>query len=377
VSYDCKILEDSISEIGKRLTTMQVTFPRFILAEVNTHRALSRNSASSRAIPFSKQLQRVMENPFIPERFPINGKGMQPQGYYEEISIDHQKAKEAWLKARDYAIKQAKKLAGIEEAWLEDSGSDFRSDKPQYLHVHKQIANRLLEPFQWHTVIISATEWANFFKLRTHTDAQFEFKRIADLMYDCYHARNQNKYENNACSLHDFHPTIQKLKAGEWHCPLVFEEDDRLIDTYIDYFRDMLSTETEELDKFIELKKQISVARCARISYLTHDNKRDIEKDFDLFDKLVGGDPKHTSPTEHVATPEHLELTEREYSVYKRILDDPTDEDHLWVKESCQVASFNNKYWFLPRIGNYFGWKQMRKEFPDENCTSFIKEAYA
>jgi thymidylate synthase ThyX len=353
MGYSAKILLDSISETGKRLTTFEVTFPRIVLAEFNTHRMFSRNSASSRAIPFSKQLKRVMEDPFIPERFPINGKGMQPGGYYEPTSIDHQKATEVWLKARDQVIEQAKKLVGEDYAWLEDSKHDFvGGGYPRYLHVHKQIANRLLEPFQWHTVIVTATEFDNFFKLRTHTDAQAEIKTIADLMYKHYHFKDSGYAE--------YQPKL--LKSGEWHLPLVSNEDISHVSHYLGYgdkyltwnhYTDALGKIAEE---FLEILKQISVARCARVSYLTHDGIRDIVKDLELFERLKTSG--HFSPFEHVAQP----------SFY--IVGDPENAARDYSRGYSR--SLDNKYFDL-RNGNFVGWRQMRQDLLNENCEHFRK----
>lgn len=281
MSYSCKIIKDSISGAGKRLTTMEITFPRIVLAEFNTHRMFSRNSASSRAIPIRKMLDKVLINPFIPDRFPRNGKGMQPGGYFEQGSQGYDKALAIWLNARDRMIDAVENLGEKE--------------------VHKQIANRLLEPWLWHTVIVTATEWANFFKLRTHTDAQEQIKIIADLMYDAYH--NPSKPPQQILYYPD-------ASGAEWHTPYV---DDGEFDS---------ST----------LAKQVSVARCARVSYLTHDGKRDPDKDIELFRRLETSN--HWSPFEHVARPELATV----------------------------------------RSGNFVGWFQFRKEYNNENATAFIKE---
>src|ERR1044071_5604729 len=130
MSYSCKILLDSISETGKRLTTFEITFPRIVLAEFNTHRMFSRNSASSRAIPFQKQIDRIREDPFIPEKFPINDKGMQPNKYVEKGSIEYDGARNQWIVCRNAAIHYAESL--------------YHKNL-----IHKQIVNRLLEPFMW------------------------------------------------------------------------------------------------------------------------------------------------------------------------------------------------------------------------------------
>lgn len=241
--YAAKILADSISTSGHRLSTMEVTFPRFILPEFNTHRAFSRNSASSRAIPIEKMIQRVMENPFVPEWWGANQPGMQAE---EEIGHP-QTARYEWLLARDSAVQRAKTL--------------------MRLGVHKQLVNRPLEPFQWHTVIVSATEWQNFFDQRCHPDAQPEIREIAERMQ---------------IALNDSSPTV--LQSHEWHTPLLPDEDDLLkVYDHADLLR-------------------ISAARCARISYLTHD-RQEVEKDLKRFEKLVNHRPIHASPLEHVAKP--------------------------------------------------------------------------
>jgi thymidylate synthase ThyX len=331
--YEAKILLDSISETGKRLTTFQVTFSRIVLSEYNTHRMLSRNSASSRAIPFLKQLSYIVSDPFIPDQFPINGKGMQPLEYYSIDSVEHKLATGVWLSARDSMIEHAKKLTGNLPAGYESSGSDFRSDKEIFLNVHKQIANRLLEPFMYHTVICTASEWDNFFKLRTHSDAQREIKRIADMMYDLYHS-NYNPVLSSP-------QNVQYLKEGEWHCPLVTKEDEKLID---DYIAENLGHESIIDSTNLEIKKKISAARCARVSYLTHDGVRDIFKDLELFARLTASG--HWSPLEHVARPFFVKVP----SVFGQ------DEHYqdLWS-------------------GNFLGWKAYRKEFKEENCTNFRK----
>ena len=138
--YAVKILADSIAPSGVRLTTMEITFPRFILAEINTHRALSRNSASSRAIPTEKNIERALQSPFIPE-FNERVVGMGVGDVLPDAEQAH--ARNAWLAARNSAVAAARAL----------------------LHVDKSRANRLLEPFMWQTAIVSATDWANFFRL--------------------------------------------------------------------------------------------------------------------------------------------------------------------------------------------------------------------
>lgn len=139
------IVADSKNEFGNRLTTMLVTFPRYILAELNTHRMLSKNSASSRAIPHEKLIKAVKEKPFIPIAWQKNHSGMQGTEYCTERQ--HEVLNNAWLVARNKALEQAEYMI-------------------KYADPTKQIINRLLEPFMYHTVLISATEYSNFFALR-------------------------------------------------------------------------------------------------------------------------------------------------------------------------------------------------------------------
>ena len=153
--YHAKVLFDSIAN-DQRLVTIEATFPRWILAEFNTHRMLSRNSASSRAIPPEKLIPMVTDTPFVPT-FNKRVKGM---GVGEEMGILEQRdCVDAWLGSRDKAVEAANTLIKV--------GAD------------KSRVNRLLEPFMWHSVVITATDLDNFFALRDHIDAQPEMQMIA------------------------------------------------------------------------------------------------------------------------------------------------------------------------------------------------------
>lgn len=236
-----KIILDSISEYGKRLITYELTYPRFIHAEFMTHRVFSRNAASSRAIPIEKMIKKVEEDPAQVVWWGKNQSGMQAK---EELGVFAiALCKENWDVHKNNTIKMVKELSDI--------------------GLHKQIANRLLEPFMNITVICTGTEWDNFFRLRAHKDAQPEFQKLAFSMLKDY-------YES----------TPSLVNHGEWHMPY-------------------LTIEEQELD--LELKKKISVAKCARVSYLTHDGTRDYTKDLELYERLQSSG--HFSPFEHVATP--------------------------------------------------------------------------
>lgn len=241
MAYSARVLLDSVSPLGVRLTTLEVTFPRFVLAEFNTHRSFSRNSSSSRAVPTPKLIERVEHDPAMPLEWGRNKAGMSAS---ELLGGDEAAAARAtWLRARDDAVARAREL-------LE-------------LNVHKQELNRLLEPFLWHTVIVTATEWHNFFELRCAPNAQPEIRAAALRMRD---------------AIADSSPRV--VGRGEWHAPLL-QDDERALDP--------------------ETQRRVSAARCARVSYLTHEGKREIEKDLELYERLKSD--RHLSPFEHVATP--------------------------------------------------------------------------
>jgi len=241
VGYNARVLLDSVSAHGVRLTTFEVTFPRFVLAEFNTHRSFSRSSASSRAVPSSKLIERVENDPVVPLEWGRNKAGMSAS---ETLSAQEaEEARSEWLRARDDAVRHGRKL-------LE-------------LKVHKQELNRVLEPFLWHTVIVTATEWENFFELRCAPNAQPEIRRAATLMREAI-ATSQP----------------QSIGNGEWHTPLL-QDDERGLE--------------------VETRKRVSAARCARVSYLTHEGRRELAKDLELYERLK--QDRHLSPFEHVATP--------------------------------------------------------------------------
>ena len=285
--YKAKILLDSLGPSRERLTTWELTYPRFVHAEFMTHRLFSRNAASSRAIPIERMIDRVTSDPVIPIYWGKNHKGMQAR---EELTVEEQKiARVMWLGARDRAVTSCKALV--------------------QLGVHKQLANRLLEPWMWITVICSATTFDNFFHLRCHPDAQPEIKLLADMMQREYYTHQ---------------PT--SVPAGAWHAPLVMPDDIELIKAYLKTLEPQSSSFE---DAFTETVKKVSTARCARVSYLTHDGKRDITADVELHDRLALSG--HWSPFEHVA----------------------------YALEASH------------RIGNFFGWKQYRKNFSREHVSRF------
>lgn len=277
-----RILADSVNPDGCRLTTMEWKYPRFIHAEIMTHRKLSRNSASSRAIPLSKMIANVIENPVFPLHWGKNQKGMQADqelGWEQKIL-----AARGWLHARDHAITQAKYMEGI--------------------GIHKQLGNRLLEPWMWITVILSATNFENLFALRCHPAAEPHFQNLA------YKIRTA--YDKSA---------PDPIPWGGWHLPLWQKNSG----SQEDYLGDWAGED--------KAPAKISAGRCARVSYLTHEGKRDPIEDLRLYDQLASHKPMHASPLEHPAQAV-----------------DPKKYDG------------NFKDW-----GNFDpGWLQLRKMLPDE-----------
>ena len=258
-----KIVADSISKSGKRITTFELEYPRWILAELNTHRQFSRNSMSSRAIPVNKQIQQIIENPATPVFWGLNQTGMSAKEEHSNVEL----CKGAW---KDIA-KEYEAFAGV----LKEQ------------NLHKQIVNRLLEPFQRMKTVLTATEFDNFFKLRLAPDAQPEIQELARCMKE---AMDLNKPEF--------------LKEGEWHTPYVehFRGSDG--DAELIYIVDNIGVSLEDA-------KSISTSCCAQVSYREIDSSYD--KAMSVYVKLgLNTDHAHLSPTEHQATP----IPEKMWTVY-------------------------------------------------------------
>jgi hypothetical protein len=249
---EVKIIADSVNDYGNRLTTMQLRYPRFIHAEFMTHRVFSRNARSSRAVPTKKLIEEVRNTPVMPVHWGQNQPGMQADNELTSRAMDD--ARSYWLKAATEAANVALQM--------------------ENLGVHKQVVNRILEPFLHIDVVVTATEWSNFYALRRHKDAQPEIKALADLMWTAQQASKP-----------------RRLKHNEWHLPYIMDE----------HMPDAI---------------KISVARCARVSYKTFDGTAPkLEEDLKLYEKLVGAYPMHASPAEHQAKPAST---------------DGTDDTHLW-----------------------------------------------
>ena len=239
MNFKAEIIADSIGISSPRLTTFELTYPRCIHSEFMTHRVFSRNSASSRAIPVAKMIRDVEESPFIPIHWGLNQKGMQASKEVE----DSKTCVAIWLAARDDAVKHAKRLMNY--------------------GIHKQVINRLLEPWMWITVVARSSEYKNFFKLRCHEAAEPHMQKLAYMM--------RAEYEAHLPCM---------LEPGEWHLP------------YVD-----LDTTDDGILWDVLVKK--SVARCARLSYLQQSNSWTLDEDVALHDRL--SEAGHWSPFEHQA----------------------------------------------------------------------------
>lgn len=235
-----KIIADSITEDGNRLTTMQLMYPRFIHEEFMTHRVFSRNASSSRAIPIAKMIASVRQAPAMPIHWGKNQPGMQAD---EEVgSYEKHLAVEIWRQAMTNACRSAEALAN--------------------LGVHKQVANRLLHPYQHIHVVVTSTEWDNYFALRNHSNADPSFELLAGKMLDLYETS-----------------TPTPVAFGDWHLPY-----------------------TQDSDGAVPVRIIKSAASCARVSYTNHEGKESTpEKDSKLYLRLILADPPHMSPVEHQA----------------------------------------------------------------------------
>jgi thymidylate synthase ThyX len=281
---EVRVIADSENLWGQRLVTFHVKFHRFILAEVNTHRVFSRNYRSSRAVPSKKLIDEVRANPARPVAMEANKPGMQGGD-----PLDQERSTAAFMMWQEAAMTAANFAAELDR-----------------LGVHKAWVNRVIEPYLFVYGIISSTQWANFFALRRHPDAQPEFKVLADQM---------------AIKMNESRP--RTLLAGQWHLPFIQDDEQRL---FIDYA-------VEHHMDYLDVVRRVSAARCARTSYRDFDGSvAPISKDMELYDKLVVRDSVHASPLEHQATPD----------------------------------SMVDGQWLTPILhGNFRGWNQFRRMIPN------------
>ena len=296
-----KVIADSVCPQGVRMTTMEIEYPRFILAELNTHRMLSKNSASSRAIPVKAMHEFIKDNPAMPVSWGKNQPGMKAN---EQVgSAVATEAEQIWNRAKDDALHWSDALA-------------------HKLAIHKQIANRITEPWMTMKTVISGTEWNNFFHLRNHADAQPEIKALAEAMTVAYTT----------------HLPVP-LKPGQWHLPYI---------TIAEYVpTGELQYLNNNFDPIpLEDAKIISASCCAQVSYRKNDDSFDKAKK--IYDQLILSEPVHASPIEHQATPMDVNSMCR-------------FEPDTWQPGVSHVSA-NSDLW----SGNLRGWIQHRKLIQNE-----------
>lgn len=281
------VIEDSVSPLGVRLLTLHLRYPRFIHAELMTHRVFSRNARSSRAVPVEK----LLREPVYMPHFMKNQKGMQA---FEDLdSMAQGIAESNWL----LLVKKTREHVQA----LMDVG------------VHKQWANRPLEWFGFIDVLVSSTDWFNWFALRDHEDAMPEIRELARRIREAYDISTPRII-----------PSASEADAIFWHLPYI--------------------NEVERHKLPIDMLCRVSAARCARISYKPFDSDSvDLLKDLELANKLLASEPLHASPAEHQACPDWRITHEIGKGQTALLWQHP--EEH----------------------GNFFGWRQFRKTLPNEN----------
>jgi hypothetical protein len=269
-----RVIADSIANgitNRKRITTLELRYWRAIHAEFLTHRMLSRNASSSRAIPVAKMIEQVRNDPAGPIHWGKNQPGMQANEQHDAPVTLFQYANVG--APTDNLFDGFSQEFTIQEAWVEAAHNAAEvAEAMNAAGYHKQLVNRILEPFQYISVIVTATEWENFFQLRNHPDAQPEIQDLAATM---------------KAAMEQSDPVLRGgdwSDAYAWHLPYVLDTERKL------YRLDVLQA--------------LSTARNARVSYLTHDGDTpNPEKDMGLYERLVGAEPLHASPTEHIAAP--------------------------------------------------------------------------
>lgn len=312
MTISAKIIADSIYA-GHRITTYELEYPRFIHAEFLTHRLFSRNAASSRAIPVKKQIELVKENPAMPIHWGMNEPGMSASEECNEYVatpfpwtddngreiwlVDGLRRHEAWLEARDRAVEVAEAFANA--------------------GYHKQIVNRLIEPYAHIKVVLTSTEFDNFWWLRNHPDAQPEIHELARHMLIALAAS-----------------TPVYLNPGDWHLPY-----------YNDGYWRM--SNHDRVERELEEAIAVSASCCAQVSYRRLDDS--IEKALNIHKRLVESKPVHASPFEHQATP---------------IADDPASLK--WPTGTTHV-DHEGEWW----SANFRGWIQNRQLMDEHTCWNY------
>lgn len=300
------IVADSISEQGVRITTFELEYPRIIHSEFMTHRLFSRNAMSSRAIPIATMIQQVMNDPAMPVRFGANQSGMQDKGGNHDALI-----------SAGYTAQEWWQLAGISAAKFAEAFADAG--------YHKQIGNRLLEPFQRMKTVLTATEFENFWWLRVDKDADPTIYALAEIMHNAFKES-----------------TPELLKPGQWHTPYVYHST-KADDSFHGYY--VVGEDEWPVGLTEQEALAISASCCAQVSYRRLNNTKD--KALDIYEKLLSGNKVHASPFEHIATP----MNKNEVSMW-------------WDGQASEGVTHMDRYGDL-WSGNLRGWIQYRQLVPN------------
>lgn len=310
-SIKATVICDSISEQGVRLTTFEIEYPRIVMSEFNTHRSVSKNSSSSRAIPVSKMLEHTKNINLKPVYFGSKKSGMQAGDELQGDMLG--KVKCLWEEALDYA--------------------SYYSETLDRLGVAKEVTNRLVEPFQLVKVVCTATDWDNFFNLRLHPDAD---PNICMLAYKMYKAMDDSE--------------PQLLYDGEYHTPYVKALRDETGSLFYYDSNDNYLTLTDAI--------KLSAASCASVSYRTEGMT--LEKADKIFDMLIKAEVVHSSPLEHCATPVKPKYNELGYVRVNCSEPQSWEEGVTHMNKQGQLCS-----------GNLRGWVQYRHLLPNNTSWKF------
>lgn len=318
---NAKLVAYSVSPQGKEIATFELTYHRYIHGEFMTHRLFSRNAMSSRAVPVNKMLDTIREAPAMPIHWGKNQPGMQAKEEHDaKVGIvglcRDLKREEAWI----YAVSKVTSIAKC----FSEAG------------YHKQIVNRLVEPFQMMKTVMTATELDNFFWLRLDADAQPEIFELARCMREC---------------LEKSKPEL--LYPGQWHTPYVNHY--QMKDHTLGYGLEENGSEPKILS--LEEALAISSSCCAQVSYRNLDNTYD--KAMAIYGRLLSGAKVHASPFEHQASP--IEEIYESDSFFR--------SSEAWP-EGVTHRDRNGEYW----SGNFMGWIQHRQLLDNHNCTEYVPE---
>lgn len=283
-----------------RLITLEIELHRFVLPEFNTHRTISRNFQSSRAVPIKQMIEQVKNDPAMPVHFGKNQPGMQA----DEEGVD-------WIDFFQYHADMWEASLSKEDAWrMAARSAAMIAQSFAEAGYHKQLVNRLIEPFTWTKGVVTATEdhWNAFLKLRAHKDAQPEIQALAFKIRD---AISQS--------------TPKGLKEGEWHLP------------YVDKSQFDLS-KYMSVGEWLHDMIKVATSCCAQVSYRRLDDSLEkAKKVYDMLNLPEKGiekeDPPHMSPCEHVAKAGYFKkdmsgnFTTTDFLQYRKALESGIEKD--------------------------------------------------